>query len=197
MGGKLAMPSLLDVKQPLVGTLKPNPAALVWQLYLNLQGNIPLTVQIQQETYWCWAAVSVSVALYYNASAGWTQCGMAEAEMKQDSCCKKGSSDECNQFWWLEVALQRTGNLAEIVNNAIDFKDVKTEIDDKLAICSRIGWNAGGGHYVGIKGYQELGATQWLTICDPNCGVSNQSFPIFENSYQGKGRWTHTFRTHG
>src|SRR5438552_18028330 len=37
---------------------------------------IAFTMQTQEQTQWCWAAVSVSVNLYYHATSGQTQCAV-------------------------------------------------------------------------------------------------------------------------
>jgi hypothetical protein len=190
------MPSLFDVRQPLVVALDPNPAAIVWQLYVQLiKGKVPLIVQTQQETQWCWAAVSVSVSLFYDAGSGWTQCSMVDAEMGQDICCSKGGSAACNSPWYLNLALDRAGHLAAVDFSALSFGAVQTEVDNGQPPCSRIGWSGGGGHFVGIGGYRQLGESQWLTICDPFYGVSSQSLPVFQSSYQGSGTWTSSYRT--
>jgi Papain-like cysteine protease AvrRpt2 len=38
------------------------------------------TMQHQEQSEWCWAATSVSVAVYYDSQTGWTQCTMVNAE---------------------------------------------------------------------------------------------------------------------
>jgi hypothetical protein len=189
------MASLFDVYIPLKIALKPKPASALWQLFYAVQGQTGLVVQHQQQTQWCWAAVAVSISLYYNPASGWTQCDLVNAELGQTTCCVNGGSTACNRPWYLDRALIRTGNLASFSSGALTFGAVRTEIDNRTPPCARIGWSGGGGHVVGIGAYLQLGASRWLTICDPWYGVSSQSLPIFQSSYQGSGSWTHTYRT--
>src|SRR5262245_35787098 len=70
-----------------------------------------LTVEHQQQTNWCWAAVSNSVSRYYDPSSTWSQCTIANAELGHSSCCTNGGSAACNQPWFLDRALTRVGCL--------------------------------------------------------------------------------------
>ena len=40
-----------------------------------------LTVEQQQQTQWCWAAVSNSVSHFYDAGSAWSQCTIVNAEL--------------------------------------------------------------------------------------------------------------------
>src|SRR5436190_707981 len=57
---------------------KPLPRSLKLK---SLAGGAPMcgnplrfTMQLQQQTQWCWAAVSVSINLFYHPASGQTQC---------------------------------------------------------------------------------------------------------------------------
>ena len=51
---------------------------------------LPLQVQRQAMTEWCWAAVSVSVNLLYRPDATHTQCELAGDTLKLTIKAKKG-----------------------------------------------------------------------------------------------------------
>ena len=56
----------------------------------------------QEMGLWCWAAVSLSVEKYFDASTTRTQCSIA-SDVKQKSCCTDRTS--CNEADELQVAL--------------------------------------------------------------------------------------------
>ena len=57
-------------------------------------GKLVFSIQKQLQTQWCWAAVSTSVSLYFNRSSTWTQCTVANKNLKRSDCC--GSPSNCN-----------------------------------------------------------------------------------------------------
>src|SRR4029079_4998564 len=94
---------------------KPLPRSLKLK---SLAGGAPtcgnplrFTMQQQQQTEWCWAAVSVSVNLFYHPASGQTQCAVANVAMGPTTCCQDGSTAQCNQPWFLDQALQIVGDL--------------------------------------------------------------------------------------
>ena len=64
-----------------IGGLVLNEAIAKWWGGLFGWHRIPFVMQHQQQTQWCWAAVSVSVSHYYSPWSGWTQCAMVNAEL--------------------------------------------------------------------------------------------------------------------
>jgi hypothetical protein len=156
---------------------------------------LTFTMQHQQQTQWCWAAVSTSVSHYYDSSSTWTQCTVANAELGQTTCCQNGSSAACNVPWYLDDALQRTGNLNAFSGGAASFADVRTEIDSGRPLGVRIGWSGGGGHFAVIEGYKPGPGTQRVAIDDPWYGASDLTYSGFQSGYQGTGSWTHSYTT--
>jgi hypothetical protein len=155
---------------------------------------LAFTMQPQQQTQWCWAAVSTSVSLYYDSSSTWTQCTVANAELGQTTCCQNGSTAACNTPWYLDSALQRTGNLDAFSGGTTAFAGVRTEIDGGRALGVRIGWSGGGGHFVMVEGYKPC-PEQRVAIDDPWYGASDLTYNAFVSSYQGTGSWTHSYTT--
>lgn len=156
---------------------------------------LAFTMQHQQQTQWCWAAVSTSVSLYYDPSSTWTQCTVANAELGQTTCCQNGSSAACNVPWYLNSALQRVGNLNAFSNGATSFTGVRTEVDGGRPLGVRIGWSGGGGHFAVVEGYKPGPGEQRVAIDDPWYGASDLTYATFVSSYQGTGSWTHSYTT--
>jgi hypothetical protein len=152
-------------------------------------------MQHQQQTNWCWAAVSTSVALHYNPSSGWTQCTVADGELGRTDCCGSGASTSCNVYGYLNTALSRVGHLDHMDGSVAPFQSVDREIDAGRPIGIRVAWSGGGAHFLAIIGYLE-DVKNYVSVDDPIYGKSDLNYDTLKTSYQGSGTWTHTYYTH-
>lgn len=155
---------------------------------------IAFRVAPQEQTQWCWAAVSSSVARYFNASSPWKQCAVVTAEM-QGQCCVAGSSQRCNQPHYLDAALRRVGHLRAASAGYMLPAAVAAELDAQLPLCIRVGWSGGGGHFLAIVGLTPQGNDVILALSDPIFGESSiQGAALINGGYQaGGGTWTHSY----
>lgn len=166
-----------------------------WWKLVPLWVRLEFTMQFQQQTQWCWAALSVSVSRYYTPWSGWTQCEMVNQEKGQSTCCQDGSASECNQPHVLDAPLDRAGVLNVMHLGTVAYDAIRDEIDAGRPVAWRIGWSGGGGHFAVIEGYQRFGA-QWVAVDDPWYGSSDAAlFTLTSGGYQGSGTWTHTYFT--
>ena len=156
---------------------------------------LPLRIQHQLQKYWCWAACSSSTSVFFDGSSSWTQCRIANEELNQSACCDDGDSDPCNQPWYVDRALRRTGNLAGRSKGRATWEDVKGEIEAGRPVCARIGWQGGGGHFVLVTGYYEAEGERGLDVEDPWTGSASLELDEFSDRYQTTGNWTHTYLT--
>ena len=152
---------------------------------------LKFNIQPQQQTQWCWAAVAVSVNLYYQSGSGWSQCKLVNQEFGRADCCQKGSSSACNQPYYPEIALQTLGNLLRWAASRATLNEAKTEIDKERPLCLGIGWSGGGGHAVALYGCRY----EQIYIADPWYGRSLQYYNNFPGSYHGGGNWITTYWT--
>jgi papain like cysteine protease AvrRpt2 len=178
-----------------IGGLVLNEAIAKWWGGFFLWQRIPFVMQHQQQTQWCWAAVSVSVSHYYSPWSGWTQCAMVNAELGQTTCCIDGASAQCNQPNVLDSPLQRAGVLDHMTSTDAGIGDIRNEIDAGRPLCWRIGWKGGGGHFAVIEGYRMF-PDVWVAVDDPWYGASDLPLDVLTTGgYQGSGDWTHTYFT--
>ena len=163
-----------------------------------------LTVEHQQQTQWCWAAVSNSVSHFYDAGSTWSQCTIVNAELGESGCCTNGATAACNKSWYLDRALTRVGCLLSMASGTLSFATIKSLINTTRPPCARQGWSGGGGHFMAIVCYFEgllglisgAGSTaKRLRISDPWYGDSVLDYNVFVSGYQGSGTWTHSYRT--
>jgi hypothetical protein len=165
------------------------------ECWLKLWRRLAFIMQAQLQSQWCWAACSTSVSLFYDSASGWTQCSVVNAELGQSTCCQNGSSTQCNQPWYLDRALTRTGNLASWSGGVATIAQIRSEIRNGRPLCARIGWSGGGGHFVAIAGYRACDPDEYIDVRDPIYGSSDVALATFTSSYQGTGSWTHTYYT--
>jgi hypothetical protein len=155
-------------------------------------------VETQQESNWCWAAISSAVDRYYSPYSFLTQCEVA-AEMpglQQDACI---DPEQNNDPEALQTALDVIGRGYTPKTLGIDFKTLQAEIDAGRPVCVRIEWTGGGAHFVVLCGYQEwtsgVNTLETVDVADPFYPDSTRSFNDFPESYHGGGIWSHTYLT--
>ena len=152
-------------------------------------------MQAQQQLNWCWAAVAVSVAQFYVAASPWSQqCDVASQELGK-TCCPAGSNTACDIPWYLDLALQRVKHLNTWAGGSVPMGTIQGEISGSHPTGARIAWSTGGGHFVVVSGYSSSPAGDFVTIEDPIWAQSTLALSVFQSSYQGSGRWSHTYFT--
>jgi hypothetical protein len=156
---------------------------------------VPISVQHQFQSNWCWAACSSSTSAFYDPASTWGQCGIVNAELKEKGCCGDGKSPKCNVPWYLDRALTRTGNFARKSDGPARWETVRAEIDAGRPVGVRIGWFGGGGHFVMITGYRAAGGAREVDVQDPWTGSSRITMDVLAKSYKNRGKWTHTYLT--
>jgi len=134
---------------------------------LFVSSALPFNMQPQTQSNWCWAATSTSVSIFYYTASTWTQCKVANGELGHTDCCNSPVPSPCNVPWYLDRALQRTGNFQSMVTGPITFASINGEISGGRPVGVRIGWSGGGGHFVVIYGCSRVGAVEYVDIDDP------------------------------
>lgn len=157
--------------------------------------SLAFTVQPQEEDNWCWSAVGISVAQFYQPAASWSsQCQLASDELSL-SCCPAGSNPACDVPWYLDRALVRVGHFLTWAHGALSMLDIRDQIDRNRPLAVRIGWILGGGHFVVVSGYCCVGSAELVTVEDPMHGTSTLELALLQTAYRGAGRWTHSYWT--
>ena len=149
-------------------------------------------MQHQQETSWCWSAVTTSTSIYYNQNSSWTQCKLVNDAFGLTTCCQDGGSSQCNRPWYLGNALSITGNFDHMVSSPQTLDVVQAQANEARPLGVGIGWRHGGGHAVALVG---VGNNSMVAVEDPWYGPSFISYNTFKNNYQGSGKWEGSYFT--
>jgi Papain-like cysteine protease AvrRpt2 len=161
----------------------------------------PLSFHMQQScfTNWCWAAVGVSVALYYDVNCGVKQCTLANRELQRSDCCSTPCHVDTVAFN-VTNSLGSTLNRVRCLDRAVRMQvATRSEVRDELRagrpVCARMAWAGGGAHFVTIIHFDPV--TDTLVIEDPFFGrMPNVSFNQFCSHYSDQdGRWVDTYFT--
>ncbi len=142
--------------------------------------------QIQLQSNWCWAAVTVSINWYYHPTSAWTQCLLANNVLGQTTCCADGSTKACNgPVSTMATPLSVTHNWVSTSTTKPAFSVIQNEIDNCRPMAVGIYWNPtpNGGHAVSIKGYNSTD----IRVGDPALGYSWQNYAAFPSTYDNGG----------
>lgn len=151
------------------------------------------TIQKQQQSQWCWAAVTVSIRDYYGHTTQLSQCQLVNSYVGLTTCCANGSSSSCNQPNNTAGALAFVGHLEKNLNGSISFKAVQEQIVLDRPIGIRILWAGSGAHAIVVDGYSSSDGEQWVFGDDPGSGdCFLYTYSAFQTSYSGTGTWNAT-----
>jgi hypothetical protein len=152
------------------------------------------TIYPQENTNWCWAGCSYSVAKFYDPATSWTQAKIVNAELGRTDCETDGSSSACNQYWYLDKALARVGYFYKMYTGQPSLYNTEVELSKQSPVGARIGWSGGGGHFVVISGADN--STGYVAIKDPWGGATKYlTWNTFCYRYDNYGTLTHYYET--
>ena len=194
--GSTAGPSLATLGPFIYALLPgiPGDDGLYWStLFDNTTASIKLgfTMQAQTQTNWCWAAVSTSFSHFYNGASTWTQCGAANQQLGQTTCCTTPGSTACNQAGYLDKAMTTMGILDAFQGGTVPVTTLNGEVLRSLPVGIRIAWSGGGAHSIAVTG--SVSTTGLVHVQDPIYGTSDIAYNTLATAYQGTGSWTHTY----
>jgi hypothetical protein len=173
---------------------------------------LDFTMEIQQETYWCWAAVAVSMNSFLNppafAAPAWTQFTLANQLMQRlgipsPDCINNPGSRVCNQPEPLDLALTITGNLrpgGALFCQHLTFDCLQSWIDAQLPVGARIKWRGvnAGAHFIALDGYRVTGSGRQLVHVQDPSPTANGSpgfwdYDALVEDYDQAGTWDDTY----
>jgi hypothetical protein len=149
----------------------------------------------QRRTLWCWAAVAMSIARYYNSESSVTQCWIANRTLDRSDCCFDGPDTEpCNVQAALSTALRAVGHYES--QQDPDVAEVRRQIKQQRPVGIFIRWTPTDGHFAAICGYGDSPLGTEFVVADPRYGNrSVHASELLEGRYRGAGTWTDLYLT--
>jgi hypothetical protein len=172
---------------------------------------LAFNIQRQTQQMWCWDATAVSIANYYNANSGWTQCTLANTVLARNDCCNldaNGVSPGGNWGSWPDNSplvpnptnapgpLQAVGHYTQTLAFALSTAQLGTQIANSAPVVCNISWAGGGGHIVALRGCSQVSGVDHVSVSDPADGSnSDWVYNTFKTAYLGTGTWDHSYPT--
>lgn len=149
-------------------------------------GSVNNTLRPQQTNMWCWAAVTQMIA--QNEGVSISQCELANHSFSKTNCCEPNTSGsdcpktaDCADPGWLE--LDFAGLKFTESTTPLSLADIRKEIYCKKNVLGFAYGGTGIGHVVLIKGYVQVGGTNWLVLNDPWSPCNGQERLITYEQY--------------
>lgn len=176
-------------------TVTPGPPVPARQL--------PLTIQVQQESLWCWAAISSSVDDFYAIPPSWQQCCIVQSTFASPlpPPCISPTDPAWNRTAKLSPALRLVGHQGPSGPGAYGIAQIRSQIDSDQPLGVAIQWNGSSNppdnHFVLLTGYSDDGTQPEVTVKDPFNGttlaVPLRTFPAKYRSVGGT--WIFSYET--
>lgn len=158
---------------------------------------LPIAVEPQLRSRWCWAAIASAVAAYYKTmSIGQHQIAdslIAGPGLKNGPYTNEDLFEK-NVNFKLDVALKYVQCFSHWTIGKPVFERIQFEINQGRPLGVRLEWFKGGAHYILVNGYNDQ--EESIMIEDPLHGPGILRFDRFPENYRESGAvWTETFFT--
>lgn len=192
-------------------TLRLTPEAST-PLLIRSAAVMRFNLQMQQQTKWCWAAVTASLLSFFNAQDATKQCQVVKqffgqpqnGESAEADCCQSGLAEVCNKTFKLSQALESINLLEACESRPLTIKELRRRIGHGVPLPIRIGWRdrtgklSNSGHFVMITavGPDDPRGDDftWVRVADPKDKVASYlAYGALKDSYKGQGQWTHSY----
>ncbi|WP_156256608.1 papain-like cysteine protease family protein [Sandarakinorhabdus oryzae] len=168
---------------------------------LPVDVNLRFRIQRQQQSNWCWSAVSTSIRHYYQPASTLTQVDLVNQRRGRNDCGQPGpgaDTDRCNKADNTSDVLNSLGHLAQMQNNSVSFGNLRSELAAGRPIFIRIEWDGGGRHAVVAAGVED---GNMVIMCDPGSSSAADAtqgtttvvaYDTLLSDYSGSGNWIGT-----
>lgn len=165
-----ALASLILVGGGLVAFASPAAAA---------EKTLSMTVYVQEQSNWCWAAASKSIIKFHTGSVI-SQCQLVKDGKQSSSCANSGGTKQ-NVLNAVHAHGVNGGQ-----EYTLTWSIVKGQINAARPVYSSIIWNSGGGHAHVIRGWYDTGYSYGVSYINP---LSSTTESREWNSYVSNSSW--------
>jgi hypothetical protein len=160
----------------------------------EMLGDLLQVPQVYQRVQkWCWAACLQMVGNFYGAPA--QQCEVVNKQFNSQFCCTTPDHPDCNQdlsVWKMSDAYKACGRSARMINTAVKFSYLVSEISSGRPVQVGLAWRGGGGHVALVSGTGSNTAGPLLYVNDPKYGPGWVYYVNLLAAY-GRGTWQWTW----
>jgi hypothetical protein len=126
-------------------------------------GSLPVPLEPQKTSMWCWAA-SGSMIMHYMGASRVTQCDEANRRLGRTDCCNSPTPEACVEGGWPEFSKY---GFSYNTTGALSWSSLVSEINANRPVAFSWGWTGGGGHMMVAKGYLATSTTNYVHVNDP------------------------------
>lgn len=168
---------------------------------LPVDVNLRFRIQRQQQSQWCWSAVTTSIRHFYVPSSTLTQCALVNSRRGRSDCCSAGpgaDGNKCNIPDDTADAISDQGHLQQMQNNNVSFANLRAQVAAGRPVFCRIQWSGGGRHAIVCAGTED---GEFVIMCDPGSSsaadaslgtTSVVDYDTLKTAYNGSGSWIGT-----
>jgi hypothetical protein len=167
-------------------------------------------MQPQQQSNWCWAAVTASINAFLDDPTPPMEQGAVATELLESqgisspNCSTTPCPSVCNQPEALNAALAIAGNLRQngyLPCSYLTFDCLQNWINEQLPVAARITWfgNGNGAHFIALTGCKTLpSGQQQVYVQDPDQSTPSTSpgfidYDELVANYGEAGYWSDTY----
>lgn len=158
------------------------------------EATLGIDVPHQDQTLWCWCAVTVGVSRFFDSTFALTQCQTAAQVLPIADACIRPTDADVNRMFDLQLALSTFGHVGRVLDEPLSFEDVEREIQAQRPVGAQILFqDSGRMHFTIIRGCRKVDGDRILVIDDPQFDESESSYERFKNFYKGDGEWQRSY----
>lgn len=168
---------------------------------LPVDVNLRFRIQRQQQSNWCWSAVTTSIRHFYQPASTLTQCQLVNSRRGRSDCCTAGpgaDTNKCNKADDTADAISGQGHLAQMQDNNVSIADLRAQLAAGRPVFCRIQWSGGGRHAIVAAGTED---GEFVIMCDPGSSSAADAslgttavvdYDTLKTAYNGSGSWIGT-----
>lgn len=163
------------------------------------------TIEEQNQSQWCWAAVSVCVFRHFNDLRWPQQCDLVNDVFRDtlfgEDCCQGGSVEDCDRSNDIGQVMALRGHLALRFDSGVSFDQLMQQIAQEQApVVLRVQFSDGiTDHFIAVIGCAiDEDGEQHIQIADPSVAsgnISTYEWKAFPENYSPGSSWMNTYFT--
>jgi hypothetical protein len=189
--------------QPGQNTITVKVPAGSGEVLLKSVSTMTFYTEMQEQSRWCWAAVSKNVSFFFEADSSWTQCKIVNTcfvnIIGETNCCDDPGNIACNRPGSLSQALSTTGSLLSFNEGPPPLDVIREQISAGRPVGVMINWSGNGAHFITVTGVGPAGlggaASTFVEVEDTLNDYIYIAYGEMTTSYRGNGTASHYYLT--